>query len=46
MMLRLIPTAVHTIENVNYTVSAFKDVQNNLLNGKYSSGVFPDFPKQ
>lgn len=45
MMLRLIPTAIHTIENVNYTISAFKDIQDNLANGKYSSGIFPDFTK-
>jgi glycine C-acetyltransferase len=45
MMLRLIPTAIHTIENVNYTISAFKDIQDNLAAGKYSSGIFPDFTK-
>jgi glycine C-acetyltransferase len=45
IMLRLIPTAVHTIEDVNYTISAFSDIQANLAAGKYSSGVFPDFSK-
>jgi len=45
IMLRLIPTAVHTIEDVNYTIGAFTDIQANLVAGKYSSGVFPDFSK-
>jgi glycine C-acetyltransferase len=42
IMLRLIPTAIHTIENVNYTISAFSDIRENLAGGKYSSGIFPD----
>ena len=37
IMLRLIPTAVHTLENVNYTINSFKDVQKNLKAGKYAS---------
>jgi len=45
IMLRLIPTAIHTIENVNYTISAFTEIQANLANGKYSSGIFPDYTK-
>jgi glycine C-acetyltransferase len=36
IMLRLIPTAVHTLEDVNYTIKAFKDVQQNLKAGKYN----------
>lgn len=36
ILLRLIPTAVHTIEDVNYTISAFKDIQENLKAGKYN----------
>jgi glycine C-acetyltransferase len=43
IMLRLIPTAIHTIENVNYTIKAFTDIQSNLASGKYSSGVFPEW---
>jgi len=45
IMLRLIPTAIHTIENVNYTIKAFTDIQANLAEGKYSSGIFPDWNK-
>ncbi|HOS49704.1 MAG TPA: aminotransferase class I/II-fold pyridoxal phosphate-dependent enzyme, partial [Bacteroidia bacterium] len=36
IMLRLIPTAVHTIADVEYTIKAFKDVKNNLAAGKYN----------
>jgi glycine C-acetyltransferase len=36
IMLRLIPTAVHTIEDVNYTIKAFKDIKENLKAGKYN----------
>ncbi|MBK9399330.1 MAG: aminotransferase class I/II-fold pyridoxal phosphate-dependent enzyme [Bacteroidetes bacterium] len=36
IMLRLIPTAVHTLEDVNYTIKAFKDIQSNLKAGKYN----------
>jgi glycine C-acetyltransferase len=36
IMLRLIPTAVHTLDDVKYTINAFKDVQKNLKAGKYN----------
>ncbi len=36
IMLRLIPTAVHTLDDVKYTISSFKDIQNNLKAGKYN----------
>ncbi|MFH1935974.1 MAG: pyridoxal phosphate-dependent aminotransferase family protein, partial [Bacteroidota bacterium] len=42
LMLRLIPTAVHTLEDVNYTIDAFSEVRNKLDNGKYSDGTFPN----
>ncbi|TRX60859.1 pyridoxal phosphate-dependent aminotransferase family protein [Fulvivirga sp. M361] len=35
MMLRLIPTAVHTLEDVNETIEAFAAVKNKLDNGVY-----------
>ncbi len=41
IMLRLIPTAGHTLEDVNYTIKAFSEVRNNLDNGKYSTGGIP-----
>ncbi|MBL7925907.1 MAG: aminotransferase class I/II-fold pyridoxal phosphate-dependent enzyme [Bacteroidia bacterium] len=36
IMLRLIPTAVHTIDDVNYTIECFKKIKVNLENGKYN----------
>jgi glycine C-acetyltransferase len=35
IILRLIPTAVHTLEDVNYTVKAFSEVQSKLDAGLY-----------
>lgn len=37
IMLRLIPTAVHTIEDVNYTIESFSKIQVNLKAGKYQA---------
>lgn len=39
IMLRLIPTAVHTLEDVEYTITAFEEVKRKLDSGAYSSGV-------
>ena len=36
IMLRLIPTAVHSMEDVDYTVKAFTEIKKNLDEGKYS----------
>ena len=36
IMLRLIPTAVHTLEDVEYTINAFAEVAEKLKAGKYS----------
>ena len=36
IILRLIPTAVHTIEDVERTIKAFTDIKNNLAAGKYN----------
>jgi glycine C-acetyltransferase len=35
IMLRLIPTAVHTLEDVRHTIQAFGIIKNNLKEGKY-----------
>ncbi|MCH2198668.1 MAG: aminotransferase class I/II-fold pyridoxal phosphate-dependent enzyme [Flavobacteriales bacterium] len=37
IMLRLIPTAVHTLEDVEYTIETFKKVQTKLKAGEYVS---------
>ncbi len=35
IILRLIPTAVHTIEDVNYTIECFSKIKDKLVSGKY-----------
>ncbi|MFO7655818.1 MAG: aminotransferase class I/II-fold pyridoxal phosphate-dependent enzyme [Bacteroidales bacterium] len=37
VMLRIIPTAVHTIEHVEYTIKAFSELKGKLEAGKYKS---------
>jgi glycine C-acetyltransferase len=37
LMLRLIPTASHTLEDVDQTISAFKQIMINLAQGKYNA---------
>ncbi|MCK5847187.1 MAG: pyridoxal phosphate-dependent aminotransferase family protein [Bacteroidales bacterium] len=37
ILLRLIPTAIHTLEDVNYTIDAFKAVKSKLDSGEYAS---------
>jgi glycine C-acetyltransferase len=37
IILRLIPTAVHTLADVERTITAFKQIKSNLENGKYQS---------
>ncbi|RZT93490.1 glycine C-acetyltransferase [Ancylomarina subtilis] len=46
LLLRLIPTATHTLEDVDYTVKAFKDVATKLKEGKYSNEKFADIFNQ
>lgn len=41
MMLRLIPTAAHTIEDVEMTIAAFAEVRKKLDERKYSLGSIP-----
>jgi glycine C-acetyltransferase len=40
LLLRLIPTATHSMEDVEYTIKAFKEVSQKLANGEYSKEVF------
>ncbi len=37
IMLRIIPTAAHTIEDVDYTIKCFKEIKVKLAEGKYKS---------
>ena len=36
ILLRLIPTAVHTLENVEETIKAFVEIREKLANGAYN----------
>ena len=40
LILRLIPTAMHSLEDVEYTLKAFKAVRKKLESGKYSKTEF------
>lgn len=37
IILRLIPTAVHTLEDVNYTIDSFSKIREKLVSGKYEA---------
>ncbi|MFB6317792.1 aminotransferase class I/II-fold pyridoxal phosphate-dependent enzyme [Saccharicrinis sp. FJH54] len=43
LMLRIIPTASHTIEDVEYTIKAFSEVRANLEAGKYDVESIPEW---
>lgn len=43
ILLRLIPTAVHTLEDVNYTIDAFKKAYIKLKAGEYASDKIASF---
>ena len=40
LLLWLIPTAIHTLEDVEYTIQAFSEVRKNLESGKYANSTF------
>ncbi len=39
MMLRIIPTSVHTLDDVQYTITAFKEVAQKLKSGVYNKSL-------
>jgi len=41
IMLRLIPTALHTLEDVEYTIQAFAEIRKKLEEGKYNTAQIP-----
>ncbi len=45
ILLRLIPTAMHTIEDVNETIAAFKECHEKLKAGEYKTETFQDISK-
>jgi len=44
VMLRLIPTAVHSLEDVNYTINAFREIKRKIDNNEYPQEM-ADFSK-
>jgi len=42
IIIRIIPTAMHTEDDVNYTLDAFTTIKKNLDNGKYNTGEIVD----
>jgi glycine C-acetyltransferase len=42
IMLRLIPTAMHSLDDVEYTIKSFSEIRKNYNEGKYSDGTFAD----
>ncbi len=45
LLLRLIPTAAHSLEDVEYTIKCFTAVRDNLVAGKYDMDSIPDINK-
>ena len=45
LLLRIIPTAVHTMEDVEYTLDCFKKIKNKLQDGGYANMEIPDITK-
>lgn len=45
LLLRLIPTSVHTLEDVQYTIEAFKNVAKKLADGEYNKETMVDANK-
>jgi len=43
IMLRLIPTAAHTLDDVKETITAFQDIKGKLLAGEYKSETLAAF---
>ena len=37
ILLRLIPTAIHSIDEVDYTIKSFTEIKNKLIKGEYVS---------
>ncbi len=45
IMIRIIPTAAHTLEDVEYTINAFSKIKEKLDSGEYASAVLPEVSK-
>lgn len=45
ILIRIIPTAVHTMEDVEYTLNAFSTVKDKLMNNVYDKEKMVDIPR-
>lgn len=45
ILIRIIPTAVHTLEDVEYTLQAFQEVRKKLVDGEYANKAMVDASK-
>jgi glycine C-acetyltransferase len=45
IIIRIIPTAVHTLEDVNYTINAFNQIVSKLKEGGYQAAELGNFTK-
>ena len=45
IMIRIIPTAVHTLEDVQYTIKAFSEIAEKLKQGKYNTDKIAEVNK-
>jgi glycine C-acetyltransferase len=45
ILIRVIPTAIHTMEDVKYTLDAFTFVQDKIKNNKYDKEKYVEIPK-
>jgi glycine C-acetyltransferase len=46
IMLRLIPTAVHTLEDVKYTIDTFKEIRRRLEGGEFDTSKIRNMPEE
>jgi glycine C-acetyltransferase len=45
-MLRLIPTAVHTLEDVKYTIETFVEIRRRLEAGEFDTSKIRNMPEE
>ena len=45
LLLRIIPTAAHSMEDVEYTLDCFRKIKNKLMSGEYANMPIPDVYK-
>lgn len=46
IMLRLIPTAVHTLDDVKYTIDTFKEIRDRMASGEFDTSKIRSMPEE